>query len=549
MTQRSALGILAAVLIASACGCLCPAGALDCDGRCVDISSTSTDCGACGRACLSDEVCSDSACVPAPGACRPSCSAGQRCVEGLCRCDEGTNCSGECVDPATDAANCGECGYACPAGASCSDSRCACPVGQPDVCGGACIDVLSSDANCGRCGQACPVGGSCVAGACTCPGAMGLACGGACVDAATNPMHCGTCDERCEIGCVDGACITLLDVSLGGSHSVALFSDGRYWSWGYNAYCQLGDGTCGSVRLRPTVAYPVDGMTHVSAGQGHTCALSGTTAYCWGWAEDGQLGHGVTAFAYSGAIRVPLSNVSRIAAGAFTTCALLGDGTAWCWGQGSRGVIDTESPSPVLVPTRWGTFDDVIEIENDDLVCARRAGGQVHCSDFVSGTGAWPREIPEWQGATALSVGDSHACVVVDGRVSCAGRNESGQLGNGGTTSDYRPSMALDLPEPIVDVGCASHASCARAASGRVYCWGSGGSLLTGPLGSRTTTRPVAIPSTTGSQALFCGQSSCCVWFGQRDLRCWGDNYNGQLGTGGRGDDADVPQPVVWVDP
>jgi hypothetical protein len=50
----------------------CPAGQTSCAGVCVDLSTSETDCGACGNACTGGGVCNDGVCACAygPGTCR-----------------------------------------------------------------------------------------------------------------------------------------------------------------------------------------------------------------------------------------------------------------------------------------------------------------------------------------------------------------------------------------------------------------------------------------------------------------------------------------------
>jgi hypothetical protein len=43
--------------------CTCPAGTSNCSGTCVNLSTTSLDCGACGTACAANQVCSGGACI------------------------------------------------------------------------------------------------------------------------------------------------------------------------------------------------------------------------------------------------------------------------------------------------------------------------------------------------------------------------------------------------------------------------------------------------------------------------------------------------------
>ncbi|MFO0647111.1 MAG: FG-GAP-like repeat-containing protein [Polyangiales bacterium] len=143
---------------------VCAAGTADCDG---DSSNgcerldTLVNCGACGRACATGQVC-------AAGACVSTCAAPR------------TACSGGCVDTATDASHCGACGRVCAlanATARCASSACAvmtCNAGFADCdatsANGCETDTRTSATNCGACGRACPAVtngvGVCAAGAC-----------------------------------------------------------------------------------------------------------------------------------------------------------------------------------------------------------------------------------------------------------------------------------------------------------------------------------------------------------------------------------------------
>ncbi|WP_224244613.1 hypothetical protein [Hyalangium gracile] len=71
-----ALTVAAFGLLLSGCpdeGVECGEGLTECSGECVDLTSSTTDCGACGVACGPEQVCSQGSC--------------QRCGEGLCNND------------------------------------------------------------------------------------------------------------------------------------------------------------------------------------------------------------------------------------------------------------------------------------------------------------------------------------------------------------------------------------------------------------------------------------------------------------------------------
>lgn len=80
-------------------------------------------------------------------------------------------CGDECVDPLTDAKNCGECGVDCQS-ASCEDGQCVVAPGCPPsltACGDTCVDTQVDSQNCGECGLVCPPDVACGGGTCSVP--------------------------------------------------------------------------------------------------------------------------------------------------------------------------------------------------------------------------------------------------------------------------------------------------------------------------------------------------------------------------------------------
>jgi hypothetical protein len=106
--------------------------------------------------------------------CKAPASATPRCRDAICSfdCAAGRQKCGEtCVDPKTDAQNCGGCGKKCPAVAnaasSCSNGQCtfSCNAGLSQ-CSGACVDTRTDEMNCGQCGKVCPGKKTCLLGLC-----------------------------------------------------------------------------------------------------------------------------------------------------------------------------------------------------------------------------------------------------------------------------------------------------------------------------------------------------------------------------------------------
>jgi hypothetical protein len=81
----------------------------------------------------------------------------------------------------------------------------------------------------------------------------------------------------------------------GQTHTVALKTDGTVWTWGANNLGQLGDGTT-TQRTTPVQVTGLAGVSAVAAGDTYfSIALkSNGTIYSWGFNNYGQLGDGTT---------------------------------------------------------------------------------------------------------------------------------------------------------------------------------------------------------------------------------------------------------------
>ncbi len=144
----------------------------------------------------------------------------------------------------------------------------------------------------------------------------------------------GTTTRRLTPVAVSGLSGGVTAIATGSLHSCALTTSGGVRCWGRNSSGQLGDGTT-SDRLAPVDVLGLSsGVTAIAAGAIHSCALTtGGGVKCWGDNEGHELGDGTTSNRSTPVDVSGLSNgVTAISAGFVHSCALTRTGGVKCWG-------------------------------------------------------------------------------------------------------------------------------------------------------------------------------------------------------------------------
>lgn len=126
--------------------------------------------------------------------------------------------------------------------------------------------------------------------------------------------------------------------------------------------------------------------------------------------------------------------------------------------------------------------------------------------------------------ASAVVLGCAHACVLEGGgAVSCWGRDEFGELGDGASTTRATPAPVSGLP-PVVEIAAGCAFTCARTETGEVWCWGGAdlGEIGDGDRAGRRT-HPVRVPGITGARSIASsGTGTCAVLDDAGHASCWG---------------------------
>ncbi len=328
----------------------------------------------------------------------------------------------------------------------------------------------------------------------------GVDCGGSC------PARCPT-GQACESAadCEDGPCTGHVCVASTCTDGVL---DGQ------ETDVDCGGPTCPKCGEGKKCATPSDCATGVN-GQptctGGTCGFACASGFAdcdkvVGCETDdtttsncGACGVKCSAYCTSGECNDPVALASP---GGFSqTCAILKDGSLWCWGGNMYGEVGdgttTNRPSPT-------------KIDLGQTVTAVSANG-VYTVGYVA-----------------------HTCALLaDKTLRCWGDNQFGELGVGDANVHASPEVVA-LPN-VAQVAVGGLHTCAVDTSQNLYCWGYNG----GSTGDGTTTPSTTMPAMVMSSVVkvACGAGHTCVIKTDGNLYCWGTNSDGEVGLGTMTDD------------
>lgn len=204
-------------------------------------------------------------------------------------------------------------------------------------------------------------------------------------------------------------------ITAGASHTAALDSEGKVWTWGLNAHGQLGDGQGGTLNAYSDTPQRLNltGITAITAGRDYTIVLDSEGAI-WTWGDNwsGQLGDGtmVRQLTPQRLDAPDLPDFTAVTAGCNHTAALDAGGRVWMWGLNTNGQLGDGTTVDKHAPR-------CLSLHN---ITAVAAGG---CRGTVRG---------------------GHTVAVDDqGQVWTWGANWSGQLGSGITERRLFPGRII----------------------------------------------------------------------------------------------------------
>ncbi|WP_373046602.1 Ig-like domain-containing protein [Vulgatibacter sp.] len=270
--------------------------------------------------------------------------------------------------------------------------------------------------------------------------------------------------------------------------------DGLPWCWGTNARGQIGISLPGDAIGGSMVPAPVyaDTVTELTLGGSHSCAISteGDT-YCWGMGQEGALGNGTTVDQWT-PMQIEGFDFVRISAGESHTCAIDSAGAAWCWGDNSLGNLGNAAERdgvnlgdlliPALEPSLVVGGHTFVEIDAANHTCGITTAGETWCwghnmlghlADSALQEITTPIQVPTDIVFVQVEAGNFHTCGrTAAGEAWCWGLNEYGQLGDG-TLVPSRTPVRVDFDLPFERIEVVDSATCGVVQGGGAYCWGS----------------------------------------------------------------------------
>jgi alpha-tubulin suppressor-like RCC1 family protein len=286
-------------------------------------------------------------------------------------------------------------------------------------------------------------------------------------------------------------------VSCGSDYTAAIKTDGTLWTWGLNAYGQLGINNTTDRSTPVTTFAGGTNWKQVSCGRLHTTAIkTDGTLWTWGLNAYGQLGINNT----TSPICTPITtfaggtNWKQVSGCFFHTAAIKTDGTLWTWGYNYNGQLGINNTTDRSTPV----------------------------TTFAGGT--------NWK---QVSGGGYHTTAIkTDGTLWTWGRNNNGQLGNNTTTTRSTPITTFAGGTNWKQVsGCFFHTAAIKT-DGTLWTWGYNGN---GQLGNNTTTtRSTPVTTFAGGtnwKQVFGGNEHTAAVKTDGTLWTWGYNLFGTLGV------------------
>ena len=356
----------------------------------------------------------------------------------------------------------------------------------------------------------------------------------------------------CDLWCDGGECLTATGVRAAGGTTCILTEDpdsnpGEALCVGANATGQRGDGTTEGGNALSAVDGP--NFTELWMGgagaAGVTCGFRFGAVYCWGDNREGQI-PGATESVVLRPLRIP--DVNECHPGASFMCCV--DGATRrlrCHGDDTLQQLAGDGLRvPSAFSRRFAAGADhmcaTIDEGSMETACwGRNDHGQVMAEPSASSG------VVRGENRT-VRVSATHGCTIESRDLLCWGANESGQTTGAVGADVSTPTMAIEEVRTFV---LGEGFSCVRpratARDEELGCFGRNdrsqliGSTEAGPVAAADVTYFDFMGRVT---SLVAGEHHACALIDEQ-VRCWGDDAEGQLGPRGTGTPTSTPVVVA----
>ncbi len=259
----------------------------------------------------------------------------------------------------------------------------------------------------------------------------------------------------------------LADIDAHGAHVVALMADGTVRAWGEGTLGEAGNGTNPRHQVEPVQVSDLRDVVEVSAGGSFSLARrSDGSVWAWGSNYYATLGtpdvasqprspdgvssaSPVQAQTYSTVpVQAQVEDVIAIGGGDTHALAVRSDSTVWGWGLNLKGALGRPDYDELFIePIQIeGITDAVAVAAGTGYSLALRADGTVMIWGHINGTpfpDGWhvARQLPLLRNITKIDAAQLHVLVITEnGNVASLGDNGQGQLGTRqAVTAQYEP--------------------------------------------------------------------------------------------------------------
>ncbi|XP_045144990.1 RCC1 and BTB domain-containing protein 2 [Echinops telfairi] len=257
-----------------------------------------------------------------------------------------------------------------------------------------------------------------------------------------------------------------------GPHILLATAEGEVFTWGHNAYSQLGNGTTnhGLVPCPISTNLSNKRVTEVACGSYHSLVRTADgEVFAWGYNNSGQVGSGSTAN----------QPIPRRVTGCLQNKVVV---NIACGQMCSMSVADTGEDSRSYSELAKSMMKAIV-LQGDCLIHGCLSGQaspslvsplsrRLHCESIIPSVCR-----SKWTCVFSLQVacGYAHTLVLTEeGQVYAWGTNSYGQLGTGNKSNQSYPTPVVVEKDRIIEIAAchSAHTSAAKTQSGHVYMWG-----------------------------------------------------------------------------